>query len=331
MTQKIITTILGLIIIGGLAWYINKTYLKTESNEQESTRPVASGSLDIKDAKQITGKIVYLTIDNARNIWQWESGTNKKIYTDADEKEKILQLSNLSHETGEVLAIVSENSDKSASFLTILNLKSAKKQVVEEKFPLTSSIAFSDNGQKIAYTTFSNLEDNYGYTLYAVDRDGSNKKKLTNHTGEIRSLAWNPTASKIAFSTTAEKSSELNQVEISTFKEAKITSFEGKIIDWISWQDSQKLLIGLHRLNTETSSEIYTINVSGENLQKIKDIEGGIANFIWQDPASDNFSYLVGQYQNSLNDKTAGQIYIEDQNLKTTTPIIKGNQILGYL
>lgn len=327
MAQKIITVILGLIIVGGLAWYFNKNYLQpsTSQENQPSNSPGESSQ-----ETEASTNLVYVSISDAKEIWRTNSQKeSKKLFTDADEPEKIVKLSNMASSTGEVLGIVAADPHSFTGKLVVINLETAKQRVLQGSFTVPTVWNLSSDGKKLCFTRFSNLEENYGYTLYSEDVSGGSIRELARSESEIPTLAWNEFGTKIAFVKTSGTKTEINLVDINSAKTKVIVSFEGKIIDWLSWSKGDKLIFSLRKVGEENSGEIEIINSEGRNLEKIIDFEGGKAQFIYLDDSW--LGYLVAQYKEKINDTTAGQIYLYNLNKTQKIAVQKGAQILGWL
>lgn len=337
MAQKVFTLILVLMIIIGLAWYLNKTYIQPTTSQSVSSKipQYKSTSSDIGQAK-----LIYSTYDNAKEIWEVSITDNqkqtRKLFTDADETEKIIKLSNLAILSGEVFAIVSTDIKPYSGKLVSIDISNSSESVVLKSFLVPNAWTLSADGKKIAYSTFSNVEENYGYNLYSQERDGSNIRELTNSDSEIVSPAWNLSATKIVYVTTSGTKSAINLINIDAPEVKTIAEYDNKIIDWLSWSDDN-LVFSIRDINSTSKGAIEIINSQGENLEKITDFEGGIANFSY---LKENFlGFIVAQYPESQdsegkttpNDLTTGQIYIYNLAQDEKIPIQKGIQILGWL
>lgn len=325
MAQKIITYILILIIIGGLGWYINKKYLQPSSGAQKTND---LPKYKITPSEDNPPSLIFSTNDGVRQIWSAKLNAEPEIiFTDADENEKLIKVSNLSLLTHEVLAVFGNQSNHISGSLAVINLDSSKKEIIRESYSIPLTWSLSNDGQKIAYTTFSNIEDNYGYTLYLQNRDGSSTRELTNSSSEIKNPIWNNNDLKIAFIQIEGTKSFLKAIDIDNLKIKEIISFDNKIIDWVSWSEDN-LVYSLRQLNQDNNGQIGIINQDGNNLKKIIDFDGGKANYIYLDKSY--LGYLIAQYD-KLSDLAIGQIYFYNLSKEEKTPVQKGVQILGWL
>lgn len=326
MAQKLITVILSLIVVGGLAWYFNKTYLQPSTGQKDEKIPqfAASPQSDVKTG----GNLLYTTNLENKEIWQVNSQKEaKKLFTDADETEKLVKVSNLASFNYEVFAITSSENKPSSGKLIAIDLKTAKKRVLQRTFKIPLWWSVSADAKKIAFVNFSNVEEDYGYTLYVQSADGANLQEVVRLDTEIKLPSWDSGTNKIAFVKNIGNGSSLNVVDVNTNKVTEVKNFENKTIDWVSWQDA-KLIFSVRDLGNTQEGVIEIINSNGQNLEKIADFSGGIANFIYL--KSSEIGYLIGQYSSKVDDSATGQIYIKNLAEKAV-PIQKGNQILGWL
>src|SRR3990167_3284728 len=178
MTQKTLSIILGLVIVGILSWYIDQSYLK--SQEKAGTTPTFFGtsnsSLNIHQDSTSSDRLIFANFSRFVDINAWIKDETKKLFTDADESQKIIKLSNLAA-SGEFLAVFSSIGNTSGE-LYLINLATSKKELLRKNFSLPNLWALSRDGQKIAIVRFSNLEESYCYTIYIEEITGGKIKKI---------------------------------------------------------------------------------------------------------------------------------------------------------
>lgn len=330
MAQKVITIILVLIIVGGLAWYFNKNYLQSSTGQNSNYQvPQYKGPASLTQVN-----LVYANAENSKEIWQINSKKEtKKLFTDVDETEKIIKLSNLALFSREVLALTSTEFKPYSARLVAINLSDSKETILQKSFVIPGVWSLSPDGKKIAYTRFSNLEEKYGYTLYTEDRDGGNRRELIRSPSEIKALSWDVASLKIAFVKTSGTKSEISVANTKNDEIKAVKSFDNKVIDWLSFS-GEKIIFSSRLLGSENEGVIQIMDSDGNNLEKIIEFDGGIANFIY---LSDStwLGYLVAQYsfekeaQESTNDSTIGQMYLVNLSNNEKIPLGKGVQILG--
>jgi len=323
MTQRSITVILILIVVGGLAWYINKTYIA-----QEGARPLDDNLQTTTAPGEIAETLVYVSAGNVRDIWAW-TDKPRKIFTDADETEKILKLSNVLSDTGEVLAIVNQNTSASSGKLIKINLRNGQKQTLQSDFPKPFYWAISDDGTKICYVLFSNVEENYGYTLYSSKVDGGQPQKMFNSASEIKSPTWDNFGLNVAFISSEGTKVLLQVVDEKTAKVSPVKNFDNQTADWLVWQGDD--LLFSRRDIGANNGEVDFIQTDGQNLEKIFDFQGGVASYLWPTQGENYIAFLIAQYKERIDDQTNGQIYNYNKNEDEKKALIKGSQILGWV
>ncbi len=326
MAQKTITTILILLVIGGLAWYVNKTYLN-----QTASEPQAGTSNPLIQASGKDAAFVYLISGNAKEIWMKDLGGKlKKIFTDADESEKLIKVSNLAASNQKILAITNKDPKAGSGKLILINLGSGAKETLQSTFSRPLYWSITQDAEKIAYIKFSNTEENYGYTLYIEQNTGSDQQKLFNSSSEIRSPAWDTLGSKVAFAASSGTEGQIKIVNVSSKDVSTLKSFEGKIVDWLSWVSDRKIVFSLRNIGSHEGS-LETIEIADDKMNKVADFSGGQANFIFSSADEKFLCFLVAQYNQSIDDKTNGQIFIENLKDSSQKAMGKAIQILGWL
>lgn len=327
MTQKVITVILGLIIVGGLAWYLNRNYFQS-SDKPGGTSFTSSPGADISEEK--SDNLVYADFGQNREIWMANSSLEKKkLFTDADETEKIIKLSNLATLSREVLAVTSTDKTALSGKLVAINLDNAKVEVLQPSFASSSEISLSPLGKDICYVKFSNVEESYGYTLYSQKRVGFNIRELVRSDSEILLPTWDETGTKIAFIKISGVNSELMVIDKVSRETSSIANFNSQVVDWLSWNKSDKMVLGLRKVGVNSGSVIVVINPQSKKEQKITEVQGGVARDIYLDNNS-WLGFIVVSTAEEAND-SAGQIYFQNLKNETKIPLKKGNQILGWL
>lgn len=325
MTQKIITIILGLIIVGGLAWYIDKNYVERSSSPAQSTNE--SENLDMGGDSTISYKLVFVTYGAATEIWEVDSqNKTKKLYTDADEALKIKKLSNLSG-TSEVLAIVSKE-DSGSGKLVAINLNEAKQKVLKDLFPVTQNLSISPDGEWFTYTKFSNVEDQYGYTLFLEEMNGSKIEEVANSSSEIVFPCWDNSAKTIYYGKTSGTNTEIIGYDIQSKKSKTIFS-TNQIVDWISVSLSDKMILSQRKIGENSAGEIDSVDTNGQNLITLVKFNGGKAAYAYLSN-NQSLAYLIAQYNNKIDERTSGQIYILNTKTAVKSAVRRGVQILGW-
>lgn len=334
MAQKIITIILGLAVVAALAWYVNKNYIQptSEATDIKITNKDAAKSQDGTSKETSAAEsLVYVNRGSATIIWSRDSSGNaKKIFTDADETDKLFTLSNVSSAASNILAVVSKGS-KSMGRLVSIDLKTAKETKVRDSFPAPENLAVSKDGSLFSYTRFSNVEANYGFTLYYEPVGEGAPIEVSKSDYEIISPAFSPSSTKIAYANAAGKNTELFSYSISAKKSDKIATLVGKAVDSLSWPSADKIIISVRKIGTENSGEIDVVNPNTGEIEKIANFSGGRASFIFLDSPADRLAFIVAQYKDKVETDISGQLYVVEIATGKKETLEKCNQILGWM
>lgn len=330
MAQKTLTIILGLILVGGLAWYINKNYLAPQGSNSKfpvpfGTSETVNGALS-GNTEQPREKLIFTQSSPGFSIYQWQEGKGKKLFTDTDEKLKITKLSNIASASGRVLVIFTPESQESAGELYSISLSNAQKESLRQNFIAPNMWALSPDGEKIAQVRFSNLEENYGYSIYVEEKGGGKARKLFLSQTEIFAIAWDGSSSKLAFSYFENENTLVKTIDVNLGTMEDIITFEKKVIDSLVWQGSAKLFLSLREMTTDNEGEIGQIKLGDNNYQKITDFYGGRVFDLSLSLDQKNLGYLVAKEQAS-----DGQIYILNIENLAKISVQKGSQVLGWL
>lgn len=303
-------------VVGGLVWYLNRSYGQ-QKNDSTLPEQIPSEANTISGTESV---LYYVTIGSAREIWQINTKLEvKKVFTDADEREKIVKLSNIASQSLTVLAITASNK------LASINLRDGKLTIIQNNFSLPDAISLSDSGGQILYTRFSNVDEDYGYTLYLEDKTGQNLSKLANSQSEIYSPIWIEDA-KIIYSTIDGTTGEIFEVDKQSKNQNLLAKFENRVVDTLFYT-SEKIFYSLSSIGA-TSGEVYSMNLDSSAKVKIFDFDGGMINFL--SVSQDKLAYLIAQYNGKINDQTSGQIYLFDLSQQKKQSLKKGSQILGW-
>lgn len=97
---------------------------------------------------------------------------------------------------GKSVLFASNKDTKSFYDLYTINIASGKQTRITRDGRVGGDAAFSPDGKKIAYTSFS---AKHGPEIYVINADGTGKKLVTGEKGASRLPAWSPDGKKLAF------------------------------------------------------------------------------------------------------------------------------------
>jgi len=316
-----------IVIIGLFAGQISP---ETSIQDQENTNKANENdnSLD-----SFEGTIVYLAKSSDENNIGAISKNNeaKTIFTDKDEDLKIKSAASITAK-GKVLALMASGNQEFGGSLFLIDVANpGSKEKLMDQFASTQPPVISPNGKKIAYLLFSNVETDYGFSLYIMDSDGKNKQKLTGDPTNLKILSWNPESTKISYlKGDASKESIINYYDINTNKEDKITSFKEKLY-FLNWNSHNIIFSkGPTQESDINKAEIYKMDTDGKNLKRLTTNEEH-DSFCFVSPDGKIFTYLENNYEKNVDTNKSGGLFIQGLNSDKNKNLIEANSIIGWI
>ncbi len=268
-------------------------------------------------------KLIYwVKAGEVNNIYAYDGTKKQHLFTDSNEKQKILSFSNISAANPILLALTSSSRTDSIGNLYQISMDGKGTMTLiandfatnEPPLPI-----ISPNSLKIAYVIFSNAEADYGYSLYTMSLDGTNKRKIAGETESITSLAWSPDSQAIVY----VKESQDNKTEI---KRVNLTS-QNTIIKLygstqpivnMTWPNSDMVEFSV-KVQSEDFS-IYSLKPDKGAKPQLLATHLPAAEFLWS--KAEAILYLSGNnlFKYSTADKKSAPINLENVH-----------QILGWL
>lgn len=330
--KTFILTIIFVIFILAIGIVMSKgaTTTPSGSNSDSSSKDQSVNTSDNSSA--LNGTIIYMVkSSDANEIYKSTmDGDAKVVYTDKDENQKIKNAVSVTS-SGKVLALFADQNQEFGGSLYLIDTENpGKKDLLLDQFASTQAPVISPNGKKIAYIIFSNVEVDYGFSLYVMNEDGTNKQKISNDPIGIKILSWNSSSSRIAYlkgDTTKESKiyiADLNgsENELATFKE-KVYS--------LNWSDS---IMSLSKGSSEGSeinkSEIYTMDENGKNIKRITTNDKH-DDFTFNSPGSNAVAYLAASYDKNVDLSKSGEINIINLSNNETKKLNEANYIIGWI
>lgn len=195
-----------LIAAAGLALAQSPTVNKQQSikNQQPDQQSIATDHQSASSTSESTTSIYFLQRTSAATeIYKIDpiSKNKQKIFTDADEDIKIISQGGLTANGQNILLLMGQETTATGGNLFFAATDgSGKKEKILGDFASAVPPVISPDGQKIAAVIFSNAErDGFGFTLYAMNKDGSDKQQLVNSQTAFTGLAWQPESQIIVF------------------------------------------------------------------------------------------------------------------------------------
>ena len=332
MFRKILLIIVGLIIVGGLAWFVDKNYFaKNISSKQKNNEPASALKL-AQDNQDTSEKIIYvLNKDGVKEIERanFKGEEAEKIYSDENEDLKIKKFGGYAYLPKEILVLIGQN-DSFANKLAIIK-SDGSRDIIVESFGNPNRLTIAPDGKIIAYVFFSNVEADYGYSLFTMSRDGSNKRQIKRQDSEIKGLAFNKDASKIAFlSANQDGKSEIHLINLDSTGEQTIYSTE-QVISSISWSESNNLVVSAY-LRAKNNGEVAIVNNKGKVLTKVITTKEGVPIFGNISADDQTIAFLeVKLKDGSIDESSGGQILTVRSSGKNLNKVADGLLNIGWL
>lgn len=263
MHKKQQTTLVTLIIIllsAGAIYYFAKPQLSKNSPTTTGTNPETQSVNTVDSA--ISEDLVYaIRTDTYTDIYVTNSknSTPKKVYTDRDENQKIKAITSLTYDNRILVEMAPKDEEFINSVYLIHTDGSGAKDKITDNFASTGAPMISPDGQKIAYTLFSNAEVDFGFKLIVANSDNSNKRELLKDNAGISLYSWDPSSQYLSFSKgNTTNQTEISSVNIDTLNQDSIFKTDG-IVEHLKWaKDSKFIFSSLPASKDYNQSEIYS-------------------------------------------------------------------------
>jgi len=330
MLKKVLLVVLGLIIIGGIAWYADKNYFsKNSSNTQKNE--TSSNFKPIQADKDTQEKIIYLiNKDGTKEIdsVNYKGEDANKIFSDENEDLKIKKIGGYGYLTKEILLIIGGDNNYENKLAIIKS--DGSKEVIVDSFGNPNSINISPDSKMIGYVFFSNVEADYGYGLYTMSRDGSNKRQIVKKNNVIKSVVFNKDASKIAYlSVGQDNKSEIHSINTDSTNDQTIFTSDD-IISSVSWSESNNLIVASYQKG-KNSGEIQIISNQGKLQAKVLSTKEGVPVYATISSDDQTVGFLeVKLKDGSFDDSAEGQVLTVKSSGQDLNKIADGFSVIGW-
>lgn len=305
--------ILVLIVVG--AWYFDKNYINSKNGQTVGSDTTATQQ---KTATITSDDLIFISqSENDTKILKNTDGKIEQVSKD----NSVVKVGGYASGNQEILETLGQTGP-----LVFQKISDSKQIKVSDEFSRTSDFSPSQDGENIAFITFSNVEEDYGYSLYTEDRTGKKVKKLATFDVVIRNPVWNSDNSKIAVvRQDADGKSEIIVINSSTGK-YQSTYHQDEIIYSILW-DGRKILYSGKK---GSGSEIVAIDELGSKKLYFETKTGSIY-FPRISNDQKNLAFLKTNSSNKYQDNVSGDIYIFNISEEKLNNIATGSYILGWL
>ena len=162
---------------------------------------------------------------------------------------------------GEVLFISRRISNSADWQMFLMNSNGTNQRAVSNNLVRCSPPILSNNGTKVAFTTYDN---NFYYNLYVIDIDGQNQKLISKGKQFCGSPAWSPDDNKIAFVKNDDNvggTYDIYSINANGSNEIKLTSQNDNFSPQY-FPDNNSII---YSCSNNNSTGVYKMNINGGN------------------------------------------------------------------
>lgn len=203
--------------------------------------------------------------------------TNRTLFTDADETNKLQQIIGLN--STHVYALVGVDPSGSGQVARITLDGTGRLELVSETILASSVPAVRPDGQRLALVTFDNAERSFGFTLKTQTLKGEGEKSIdTSETG-IALPRWSADGTQLAFTkgqATPEAGQELRVSANEGSPNTVYTTEQNMAVTDLTWAGTSTLLLVLEPLGNETQNQakLVKLSLSDKTVSDFVDAEG---------------------------------------------------------
>ena len=148
--------------------------------------------------------------------------------------------------------------DGSNLYISTVDMASPQVVKITHDGNFNTNPTWSPNGRQIAFDSILDGD----YNIFAINADGTNRIRLTNHPADDERPDWSPNGEYIAFMSHRHGTWDIYIVNTRTFVDTQLTDSHGNYQD-PSWSpDGTKIALS-------NDGDIYTINADGTDLMNI--------------------------------------------------------------
>lgn len=217
--------------------------------------------------------LAYTTTSAASEIVTVSLADQKKriVFTDKDETLKVKGLRTATADGREVLTLMAKKDEARGSVLALVPTDgSGKIRTLLENFGSSEIPIPSPDGKAIAYIVFSNAESDYGYSLFVMNNDGSNKRRILRSETMLQYPAFNSEGTKIAYITESANGTTIHMIEVDGKTEARtLADFPNETVYDLFW--GEDLVFGKRPKDDSSANkgEIYKLAQNGSSRTKL--------------------------------------------------------------
>ena len=318
------------LILAVLGWFFSRKPLVMDNQITVSPQTVNNIKAIDNNAPRITAGYLYIIV-NKNNSKQVEKinldgGSRTVIYTDSDEKMKLINGIGIRNNT--VIVLESKGKESEIGNITTISTdRKASKTIIQEDINFNLNPIYDKDSDQLVITDFSGVERDFGFMVSVEKIDGSNQRNILKNINGILNITTSK--NKVFIAQLQEKQTKLIIYDDNGNK-VKEATVDGVLIN-SSW-DKGKIYLSIAPSGNATANQSKINVFSGELVSqpsKITHHDGSEVNII---PISDStIAYLAIQYKNGVvSSNVEGDIIFANIDSGEEKNLGKAVKIIGY-
>ena len=308
-----------------------------QKSKQTTSTPEGQNTSSAESTVDNSAKLVYLTSgENKKEIYSIDqSGSNKQLLlSDEQTAEKIKSVSIINSEAPNLIVTMGAPASDTGNVYLVSVDGGAKKEKILKDFSSFEPPVASPDGKELAYISFDNSEQNYGYSIETVNIDGTGAKKLLTSQSMISHLTYCncPADKKIGFiQSESGPKSKINYVYEQTAEERVVAEFDNAKILSLDWNPSSNFVFIKADAQNKIAGEIFTIASDGTNLKQLTQ-DGKYKNYAHWSPHASLINYwLSDSSEQSPSFNQTGKIMTLDNTGARANSVTEANYLIGWM
>lgn len=323
------------VILAGFGWAISRNSTTNNQTGQKMDTAVSTPKKETPPAKEspVVGSLLLLKNNgSSRSIISetLDSKQSKTLYTDSDEKNKIVTA--LGVRSNEALII--ENSQPlsdSGSLVGISLDGKATKKVYQEEISASFLPVLNPKNDTVLTVSFSPVEKSFGFSFVIENIDGTNPSVIAQNIQSVISPSFSPSGDAIVYAGSQSDTTTLYIINVASGDIIKKSTIDGIVLD-TRWH-GKTIYISLAPKGNATSNKASLALYSEDlvkNSEQISDKEGAEINVV---PISDTIiSFARALFPNGIpTQRTNATITLFDSTTKEFTDFDQAEKVIGYI
>lgn len=330
--SELISLLVASVIIAVFGWYLSrdKSTINDIENKQSIVKPI--NKVNVEEDKPKLGKLIISKNKNSSKYiytFDLQNSEEKLIYTDSDEKNKIIYILGIIN--NKLAVLEAENINEEIGQLVLISIDgSAKKEYYQKNVNKSSPPLLSTSENKIITTGYNQSEKDFGFILKISNLDGTNSRTIkTINQSPLNTIVSND-GKNIYYSLIGQKDTKLIKIDIEG-NEIKTAQIDGIIINLL--KTDKYLILSLAPFGNSTVNQSKVVLLGDELTpveNKIEDEQGAEIDL---KIISDNLiTYQNVNFESGIiNENNQGNAKLLDLENFEIKNLTKVNKIIGYI